>query len=256
MAIVDNIKPTRSELLEIRKRIRLSESGYKLLKMKRDGLIIEFFKILDKAKDIRGQLVQDLKTAERAIALARSVDGAVTVKSAALALKDQPNIMLRSRNVMGIVVPIIDSRRVRKRAHERGYGIIGTSIRIDEAAEAYERLVERIILAAEIETTMRRLLDEIEKTKRRVNALEFKVIPELKDAARFVVFRLEEMERDNIFRLKRIKKKAEREAAEEEAAAAAPPSGGPGAGDGAIKKRPPWLDGLSPEESRSEHADL
>lgn len=217
MAIVDNIKPTRSELLEIRKRIKLSESGYKLLKMKRDGLIIEFFKILDKAKDIRTQLVQDMRTAERAIAIARSVDGVVAVRSASLALKDQPTLKLRSRNVMGIVVPVIDSRKVRKKSHERGYGIIGTSARIDEAAETYERFVERIILAAEIETTMRRLLDEIEKTKRRVNALEFKVIPELKDAARFVMFRLEEMERDNIFRLKRIKEKAEREAVAAEA---------------------------------------
>ncbi|MDH7509014.1 MAG: V-type ATP synthase subunit D, partial [Methanomassiliicoccales archaeon] len=90
-----------------------------------------------------------------------------------------------------------------------GYGVIGTSPFIDEAAEAYEELVETIIKAAEIETTMKRLLDEIEKTKRRVNALEYKVIPELKEAEEFIEFRLEEMERENIFRLKRIKQKAE-----------------------------------------------
>ncbi|MCZ7394817.1 MAG: V-type ATP synthase subunit D, partial [Candidatus Methanoperedens sp.] len=85
------------------------------------------------------------------------------------------------------------------------YGIIGTSSRIDEAVDTYEILVEKIILAAEIETTMKKLLEDIEKTKRRVNALEFKVIPELSEAKDFIVLRLEEMERENTFRLKRIK---------------------------------------------------
>ncbi len=79
---------------------------------------------------------------------------------------------------------------------------------IDEATSAFEDLVETIIKAAEIETTMKKLLDEIEKTKRRVNALEFKVIPELQQAEAFIRLRLEEMERENIFRLKRIKQKA------------------------------------------------
>ena len=91
---------------------------------------------------------------------------------------------------------------------QRGYGVIGTSTYIDEATGAFENLVETIVQAAEIETTMKKLLDEIEKTKRRVNALEFKVIPELQEAEAFIELRLEEMERENIFRLKRIKEKA------------------------------------------------
>jgi V/A-type H+-transporting ATPase subunit D len=74
---------------------------------------------------------------------------------------------------------------------------------------AFETLVETLVQAAEIETTMKKLLDEIEKTKRRVNALEFKVIPELQEAEDFIELRLEEMERENTFRLKRIKDKAE-----------------------------------------------
>jgi len=94
---------------------------------------------------------------------------------------------------------------VAKEPQQRGYGLIGTSSRIDEAAAAFERLLEDIIVSAEIETTMKRLLEEIEKTKRRVNALEFKVIPELKEVEAFIRLRLEEMERENIFRLKKIK---------------------------------------------------
>jgi V/A-type H+-transporting ATPase subunit D len=207
MALKDTVKPTRSELLEIKKKIKLSQAGHKLLKMKRDGLIIEFFNILNKAKDIRARLVQDFRTGEQKIAIARSVEGAIAVKSAAFALKDKPEIKLRSKNVMGLVVPVIEWDKIKKSCDMRGYGIIGMSSRVDEAAEAYEELVERIILAAEIETTMRKLLDEIEKTKRRVNALEFKVIPELEEAAAFIQLRLEEMERENTFRLKKIKAK-------------------------------------------------
>ena len=84
-------------------------------------------------------------------------------------------------------------------------GLIGTSIRVDEAVHAFEKLSEMIILAAEGETTMKKLLDEIESTKRRVNALEFKVIPNLEEIAKYISFRLEELERESIFGLKRIK---------------------------------------------------
>ncbi|MCZ7400692.1 MAG: V-type ATP synthase subunit D [Candidatus Methanoperedens sp.] len=205
MAIKDNIKPTRSELIDLKKRIKLSQSGHKLLKMKRDGLILELFEILEKAKNIRSEVEKQYALASQRLALAKSVEGVVVVKSTALALKDNPKLELHSKNVMGVVVPKIEATSVHKKLNEHGYGIIGTSSRIDEAVDSYEILVEKIILAAEIETTMKKLLEDIEKTKRRVNALEFKVIPELNDAKSFIVLRLEEMERENTFRLKRIK---------------------------------------------------
>lgn len=200
-------KPTRSTLLEIKKKIKLSETGYRLLKMKRDGLIMEFFKILDKSKDIRLRITEGYKVAMNKIAIAKCVDGTIEVKSAAFALSENPTLGLKSRNVMGIVVPEIEHTSVKKKVNERGYGIIGTSTRIDEAAQAYENLVEDIILAAEYETKMRKLIEEIDKTKRRVNALEFRVIPELEGAETFIKFRLEEMERENTFRLKRFKER-------------------------------------------------
>ncbi|UCD92486.1 MAG: V-type ATP synthase subunit D [Methanobacteriota archaeon] len=198
-------KPTRSELLELKKRIKLSEKGYKLLKMKRDSLIMEFFQVLDKAKEIRSRITEKYRFARQKMTIAEAIEGAVGVKSAALALLEKPSMELSTKNVMGIVVPQIDAKSVRKRLDQRGYGIIETSARIDEAAEAFENLVEDIIIAAEAETTMRKLLDEIEKTKRRVNALEFRVIPDLKAAEAFIRMRLEEMERENIFRLKLLK---------------------------------------------------
>jgi len=204
MAIRD-IKPTRSELIELKKKIKLAEGGHKLLKMKRDGLILEFFELLNKAKDVRSELDAAYAAANEKIGLAKAVEGTVSIKSTAFALKDIPNIELESKNVMGVVVPKIESSQVRKDLCKRGYGIIGTSSCLDEAVEAHETLVEKIIIAAEIETAMKKLLDDIEQTKRRVNALEFRVIPELTKAERFIELRLEEMERENTFRLKRIK---------------------------------------------------
>ena len=200
-----DVKPTRSELIELKKRIKLSQSGHKLLKMKRDGLILEFFEILNQAKGVRNELDDAYNNATEKIGIAEAVEGRMVIKSTALALKDGPEISLESHNIMGVVVPKIEASSVHKPINKRGYGILGTSSYIDEAVDSYEILVDKIILAAEIETTMKRLLDDIEKTKRRVNALEFKVIPEMQEAMDFIRFRLDEMERENTFRLKRIK---------------------------------------------------
>ena len=204
MALKD-VKPTRSELIAINKRIKLSQNGYKILKMKRDGLIMEFFKILEQAKDTRDVLLEKHRRAQEMMAIANTVEGAVAVKSAAFSVKSTPNITLKSKNIMGVVVPDIEADAVRKGIAERGYGVLGTTPVIDETAKAFEELVEAIIESAELETTMKRLLDEIEGTKRRVNALEFKVIPELTEAKNFIKMRLDEMEREELFRLKRVK---------------------------------------------------
>lgn len=204
MALRD-IKPTRSELINLKRRIALSERGYKILKMKRDGLIIEFFKVLETAKDSQSGLLEKYFRASQMMAFAETVEGAIGVKSAAFSVQEVPDIRVASKNIMGVVVPEIDASKVKKSLVDRGYGLLGTTSAIDEAASAYEDLVEAIIESAEIETTMKRLLDEIESTKRRVNALEFKVIPELTEARDFIKMRLDEMEREELFRLKKIK---------------------------------------------------
>ena len=108
---------------------------------------------------------------------------------------------------MGMMVPKVEAERIHTKMTEKGYGVISTSAYIEDAAAAFEKLLDTLVRAAEVETTMKKLLDEIEKTKRRVNALEFKIIPELKEAERFVKFRLEEMDRENTTRLKHLKSK-------------------------------------------------
>ena len=201
-----DIKPTRSELLKLKRQIRLAKSGYNLLKKKRDGLILEFFEVLKKAKTLREELVNEYKTALEKMNIARTLEGDLKIKSIAMAIKGIPDIKLTTKNIMGVKVPKIESSEMKKAFMERGYGVYNSSA-IDEAAAAYEKVVGKIMLAAEVETSMRKLLNEIEKTKRRVNALEFVVIPNLDKIKGFIQLRLEEMERENIFRMKRIKAK-------------------------------------------------
>jgi V/A-type H+-transporting ATPase subunit D len=108
---------------------------------------------------------------------------------------------------MGVVVPSVEGTNLSQTMVERGLGLVGGSPYLDEAADAYGTLIESIVKAAEMESTLKRLLVEIEATKRRVNALEFKVIPEMEVARDFIQLRLEEVEREETFRLKRFKNK-------------------------------------------------
>jgi len=216
-----DVKPTRKNLMAIEDRIDLSERGHDTLEQKRDGLIMEFMDILDQAQDVRSDLAADYETAQRTLDMARAMEGDVAVRGAAAALKEHPEITTQSKNIMGVVVPQIESSKVKKSLDERGYGLLGSSARIDEAADAYEELLESIILAAEVETAMKKMLEEIETTKRRVNALEFTLLPRLYENQEYIEQKLEEQEREEIFRLKKIKAKKEEEEKEAEAEAEA-----------------------------------
>jgi V/A-type H+-transporting ATPase subunit D len=199
-------KPTRSELLVVRKNMTIASNGYQLLKRRQDSLIAKFFTVLEEAKDARNILRQKLVVAEQSIAIAVAIEGIFTVRSAAFTRHESPDIDVRTKNIMGITVPVLSPDNVRKRIDQRGFGIIGTSHHIGEAAKSYEELLVAIINVSEKEALIKKLLDDIEGTRRRVNALEFKVIPELEATEKAITMRLEEMERENIFRLKRFKK--------------------------------------------------
>jgi len=200
-----DIKPTRSELIKLKRKIKLAKSGYNLLKKKRDGLILEFFEILKNAKTIRQEITDNYKVAKNRMDMARTLETDLKIKSIAMSIKDKPTIEVDRKNIMGVLVPKIEGKGVQKHFINRGYGIMGSSASIDEAAYVYEKLVEKVVVAAETETAIKKLLVEIEKTKRRVNALEFAVIPKMEKTKSFISLRLEEMERENVFRLKRIK---------------------------------------------------
>ena len=202
-----DIKPTRSELINLKRRIKQTKNGYKLLKMKRDGLFHEFRTLLSDMIKAKRELTESYVLAKSRIDLANSIEGGLKVRSAAIANSASPEVEVERRNIMGVVVPSVSGTNLKQAFGERSIGFAGSSPYIDEAADSFGNLIERMVKAAEMEATLKRLLAEIEATKRRVNALEFKVIPELEEARVFIQLRLEEMEREETFRLKRFKNK-------------------------------------------------
>jgi V/A-type H+-transporting ATPase subunit D len=202
-----DIKPTRSELIKLKGRIKQTKNGYKLLKMKRDGLFHEFRTLLSEMIEAKRDLTEAYRLAKTRIDLANAIEGGLAVRAAAIANSAHPEVEVERRNIMGVVVPSVSGSNLKSTFAERGIGFIGSSPYIDEASDSFSELIEKIVKASEMEATLKRLLAEIEATKRRVNALEFKVIPELEEAKVFIQLRLEEMEREETFRLKRFKNK-------------------------------------------------
>ena len=202
-----DIKPTRSELIKLKGRIKQTKNGYKLLKMKRDGLFHEFRQLLAEMIEAKREITEAFRLAKQRIDLANAIEGGLAVRAAAIANSAHPEVEVERRNIMGVVVPSVSGTNLKSTFAERGVGFIGSSPYIGEASDSFSELIEKIVKAAEMEATLKRLLEEIEATKRRVNALEFKVIPELEEAKVFIQLRLEEMEREETFRLKRFKNK-------------------------------------------------
>ena len=212
--MAENPNPTRMELLKARTRVKLARKGHKLLKQKRDALILEFFKILGKAQDLRSDLNARMKTAYGALAVAESYHSMQEIESASMAVKRAPNVHVEVRNIMGVKIPTLEASEPKKLLLARGYSIVGTSAKIDEVADTFEHVLDLIFKLSETENGIRRLIIEIEKTKRRVNSLEYVMIPRLESQAKLISFRLEEMERDSFVMLKTIKRKLEKNAEE------------------------------------------
>jgi V/A-type H+-transporting ATPase subunit D len=207
---MEQVKPTRMELMKKKAQIKLAEQGRDLLREKMDALIQEFFKIMNTVSNSRGELEEISRSADMALLIAQGVDDPVTIKSASFATRRAITVDITGKNIMGVPVPVIEKKRVSKSMLERGYGIISTSGRIDETAERFEAELDLLIELAETETAMRRLGAEIQMNRRRVNALEQILIPELKNQAKYIKNAIEEREREDLFRLKKVKKILER----------------------------------------------
>ena len=201
---MQDIKPTRSELINLKKRIKLARSGHSLLKKKRDGLMREFFSLLKQADLEEAALAAQYRKAQGAMNRARLTESELKIQSLVWAIRSHPIVDIETRNVIGVKVPIVKGAKVSKKLQERGYEIFN-SIVLDEAASAYEQLIDLILKTAETQIALRRIINEIEKTKRRVNALEFSLIPSLERERHRIAGRLEEIERENFARLKIIK---------------------------------------------------
>ncbi|MCX7832201.1 MAG: V-type ATP synthase subunit D [Actinobacteria bacterium] len=207
---MEEIHVTRMELLEKKKQIVLAEQGADLLKKKRDALLIEFMSVMDLALQTSEELQRAAREATYAISIARAVDGTVALKAAGLAVEKRPFVEITGSYVMGIPIPEINKVSVRRSVLGREWSMLGVSSRIDETAEKMENEVDIIVEVAGVETKLKRLAAEIQKTRRRVNALDYIVVPRLKEQVKFISQSLEERAREDIFRLKKVKKSLEK----------------------------------------------
>lgn len=211
-SIIAGVRPTRMELLILKDRRDLAARGYELLREKQDALVREFFAILSQAKKLREEMESAVGRAFAALIEAKLVEGGTKLEELALGAKSFIELQVATRNVMGVGVPIF---RVTQKEGQRHihYSLAGTSAAVDEAAQTVRDALGKIVRLAEVEATVKRLAGEIEKTKRRVNALNYVVLPRINNTIRYIELMLEEQEREDLFRMKRVKAMLERKEA-------------------------------------------
>jgi len=209
--IIEGVSPTRMELLRLSRREKLAEKGHDLLREKRDALIAEFLDIIGEVRDIRKEVEAKLDEAFESLILAQALSGVEQVRQQSLMTGHRILIDSSTRSIMGVQIPILElPDKLVRNVTERGYSLIDSSSALDRAARSFEEALQLIIKLGEMEEAVRNLAGEVEKTKRRVNALEYIMIPSLKATRKYIRMRLEEMDRENFTRLKKIKAMLER----------------------------------------------
>ena len=204
MPSVINIRPTRLEYIRTKRRIIVAQKGLKLLKLKRQALILEFFNASKTAATLRGGLQSELITGYQSIRLAEMLAGTMILENEAMKIPQITKLQIKAKNVMGVRIPKLEGGQSNTAITEH---ILELPTSINEAIKAFQNVHKMVLDVAEKETTLRKLLYEIEKTKRKSNAIENVFIPRLLNAVKFIVFRLAEMERDTFIMLKTVKRK-------------------------------------------------
>jgi V/A-type H+-transporting ATPase subunit D len=203
------VSPTRMNLLQRKNQLRVALQGVDLLKRKRDALVAEFFQVVRQALEARDRLNAACEKAYVILGLAKAVEGRQALETAALVERRPVLVDIEIRNIWGIKVPEVRVQRVRQSFLERGLSPTAVSMRTLESTEAFERVLDAILEVATTELRLRKIWEEIKNTTRRVNALEQVVIPRIRAEIRYINDVLEQRAREDVFRLKRIKKKLE-----------------------------------------------
>ncbi|VVB76835.1 V-type ATP synthase subunit D [uncultured archaeon] len=197
------INPTRMNLINLKKSVKLAAKGHGLLRKKREALVMEFFKILQKSEADRSRLQEMLSSSYKTTAIASTFVGDFELEQAGARVTDSSAVSLGVRNVMGVRIPVINAEFGARKTS----GIIQTNIAVSDVEDAFLEVKLMIIEIAKREQGLRRLVLEIDKVKRRVNALENIVIPNLKKQSSYISLRLNEMDRDTFSSLKHVKKR-------------------------------------------------
>ncbi len=212
-----NVNPTRMELLNLKKQIKTATRGHKLLRDKQDGLMQKFMEIIREARTLRSKVEEKLQGAFKNFMQASAMMYPEVLENALLYPSAKVSLEVETKNVMSVRIPNFE---LKQEGNILNYGYLQTSGELDMSLEAFQEVLPLLIQLAEIERQAERLAEETEKTRRRVNALEHMLLPNLKETVKFISMKLEEAERSTITGTLRIKASMEAEEAEAKAKAA------------------------------------
>lgn len=205
MAVL-NVNPTRMELTRLKKQLSTALRGHKLLKDKRDELMRQFLDMIRETKALRERFEEQLNAVNANFVLASSVMSKEALDTALLAPKQEVYLETSTRNVMSVDIPVYNIKtRTSEQSDIFSYGFASTSFELDDAVEGLSELLPTMLELAEKEKSVKLMADEIEKTRRRVNALEHVLIPRYQDTIHFISMKLEESERSSRARLMKVK---------------------------------------------------
>ena len=205
MAIL-NVNPTRMALLNLKKSLKGAQRGHKLLKDKQDGLMQKFMDVIREAKRAREEVEEKLGAAFKNFIRANSLMGQEFIESALLYSQAKMNLDVKTKNVMSVRIPEF---QLNTEGNAVNYSFLETSGELDMALQSFQDVFPLLIELAQIEKSAEALADELEKTRRRVNALEYRMIPDLKETIKFIQMKLGEMERSAIINTMVVKAKIE-----------------------------------------------
>ena len=217
-----NVNPTRQELTKLKTRLKTSIRGHKLLKDKRDELMKQFMDVVRENRALRTKVEEGLKRAHGSFTVASAVMSSEAMQQALLYPKQSVELNMTFKNIMSVNVP---EYHFKTKTDDPGeiypYGFAATSGELDTAVDALAQVFQDMLKLAQIEKTSQLLAEEIEKTRRRVNALEYVKIPQMQEAIKYISMKLEENERANTIRLMKVKDMLLQQAIEQKRSATA-----------------------------------
>jgi V/A-type H+-transporting ATPase subunit D len=211
---METIKATRDELLRTRQELLIAQSGKQILEKKKEALLNRLLGMVRQYKGKRERLLGDIKRQKDLLALTRARDGSVTLKSLALATSQDITLEISKDNVMGTKIFHAKHPEVRRDILSRGYNPASTSSRIEACAAVAEQLLDRMLAIAHLEHNIKTVGREMRSLNSKINALEENIIPTLRAKRRYIEDALEQNEREEIFRLKMVKRLQFRKGAE------------------------------------------
>ena len=213
------VNPTRMELTRLKKKLKTSQRGHKLLKDKRDELMKQFLDTVREVRVLRTEVERELMTVHSAFTVASALMSSEALEQALLYPKQSVELTCTTRNIMSVNVPVYDFQtKTKSDADIYPYGFAATSGELDDAVEALGRVFQKLLKLAQIEKSAQLMAEEIEKTRRRVNALEYVMIPNTQEAIRYITMKLDENDRATTTRLMKVKDMLLKEAIEEKRA--------------------------------------